>query len=198
MQRRSGAASAPLLPAGAPHGPDARRLRPAAHHGRLPGQRLALHGPLPTGRAGVNHGGVGEPSSLSGTALMTPAMWQLSLDSRFLQALNGDEAPGPVDYTAIYSRYDVLDVCPGMLTDHFTDASAHSLIVDALLHHGPASAPRSGAREACTASPLNPSGLAAIDRLARELPGILEDSIANGPPELPLVSEEPPLKPYAE
>jgi triacylglycerol lipase len=173
--------------------------------------------------AGVNHGGALEPSSLSGTALMTPMMWQLSLDSRFLQALNGDEAPGPVDYTAIYSR-DVFqlpphegraaialgegranvsniliqDVCPGMLTEHFpliTDASAYSLIVDALLHHGPASVARSGAREACTAPPLNPPGLAAIDRLARELPGIVEDSIANGPPELPLVREEPPLKP---
>lgn len=88
-----------------------------------------------------------------------------------------------------------------MLTDHFTlitDASAYSLIVDALLHHGLASVARSGAREACTASPLNPSGLAVIDRLARELPGMLEDSIANGPPELPPVSEEPPVKAYAE
>lgn len=86
-----------------------------------------------------------------------------------------------------------------MLTEHFsliTDASTYSLIVDALLHDGPASIARSGAREACTASPLNPSALAAFDRLARELPGILEDSFANGPPELPLVSEEPPLKPY--
>ena len=177
--------------------------------------------------AGVNHGVPVVPRSLSGTALMTPAGWQLNHGSRFLDALNGDEAPGRVDYTAIYSRYDVFqlpphegraalalgegranvsniliqDVCPGMLTDHFTlitDASAYSLIVDALLHHGPASVARSGAREACTASPLNPSGLAAIDRLARELPGILEDSIANGPPELPLASEEPPLNPYAE
>jgi triacylglycerol lipase len=175
--------------------------------------------------AGINHGAGLEASSLSGTALMTPMMWQLSLDSRFLQALNGDEAPGRVDYTAIYTRYDVFqlpphegraalalgegranvsniliqDVCPGMLTEHFsliTDASVYSLIVDALLHDGPASVARSGAREACTASPLNPSALAAFDRLARELPGILEDSIANGPPELPLVSEEPPLKPY--
>ncbi len=95
----------------------------------------------------------------------------------------------------------IQDVCPSMLTDHFTlitDASAYSLVMDALLHDGPASVARSGAREASTASPLNPSGLAAIDRFARELPGILEDSSANGPPELPLVSEQPPLKPYAE
>ena len=177
--------------------------------------------------AGINHGTGLEASSLSGTALMTPMMWQLNHGSRFLDALNGDAAPGRVDYTAIYSRYDffqlppnegraalalgegranvsntlIQDVCPGMLTDHFaliTDASAYSLIVDALLHDEPASVTRSGARETCTASPLNPSGLAPIDRLARELPGTLEDSIANGPPELPLVSEEPPLKPYAE
>jgi hypothetical protein len=176
--------------------------------------------------AGINHGAGFESSSASGMALMPPAMWQLSLGSRFLEALNEDEAPGRVDYTAIYSRYDVFqppphegraaialgegranvaniliqDVCPGMLTEHFsliTDASVYSLIVDALLNDGPASVSRSGAREACSTSPINPSALAAFDRLPRELPGILEDSIANGPPELPLVSEEPPLKPYA-
>jgi triacylglycerol lipase len=110
--------------------------------------------------------------SLSGTALMTPAGWQLNHGSRFLDALNRDEAPGRVDYTAIYTRYDVFqlphegraalalgegrgnvsnvliqDVCPGMLTQDFslvTDASAYSLIVDALRHEGPASVARSG------------------------------------------------------
>jgi hypothetical protein len=64
------------------------------------------------------------------------AGWQMCTDSNFLAALNrGDETPGPIDYTSIYSKTDELvqpvgthdveggtnillqDLCPGHHVD---------------------------------------------------------------------------------
>ena len=68
------------------------------------------------------------------------AGWQMRTDSNFLAALNrGDETPGPIDYTSIYSNTDELirpvgtqgvegganillqDLCPGRRVDHGGD-----------------------------------------------------------------------------
>lgn len=94
--------------------------------------------------------------------------WQMKPDSRFLAALNaGDETPGDVSYTSVYSRTDqfvwltggqsdpwtassrlegaaniaIQDICPGRVGEHFQalfDAAYYAVIIDALAHPGPA------------------------------------------------------------
>jgi hypothetical protein len=86
------------------------------------------------------------------------AGWQMRTDSNFLAALNrGDETPGPVDYTSIYSNTDepirpvgtqdvegganilLQDLCPGRRVDHggiAGDDVTYRLVIDALTHAG--------------------------------------------------------------
>ena len=93
-------------------------------------------------------------------------------ESRFLQALNaGDETPGDISYTSVYSRTDqfvwlangpsdpwtesakldgasniaIQDICPGRYVEHIQatyDAAVYAVIMDALTHDGPADASR--------------------------------------------------------
>ncbi|MGH2721315.1 MAG: esterase/lipase family protein [Actinomycetota bacterium] len=93
-----------------------------------------------------------------------PSLWQLKPDSRFLAALNaGDETPGDVSYTSVYSRTDlavqpqlpgnatselagasnvaVQDLCLLRVVDHpqtVSDAVVYAVAMDALTHPGPA------------------------------------------------------------
>ncbi|MEU2506579.1 alpha/beta fold hydrolase [Streptomyces sp. NPDC007863] len=89
-----------------------------------------------------------------------PALHQFSVGSNFLAALNaGDETPGAVSYTNIYSLTDeaiipfttapldgakniaVQDVCLGRVVAHFSmlyDAVTYKLVLDALSHDGTA------------------------------------------------------------
>ncbi len=94
-----------------------------------------------------------------------PALWQMSRSSAFLEALNrGDETPGDVAYTSVYSVTDqfvqpqapaeaassplaggsniaIQDVCPGRVVDHVNstaDAAVFEVVMDALRHVGPA------------------------------------------------------------
>jgi triacylglycerol lipase len=93
-----------------------------------------------------------------------PAIWQLSLGSNFVKALNaGDETPGNVSYTSVYSLTDELvtpqlpqsvsaqgggatnvpiqSICPLRVVDHvqaLADAVAYAVVVDAFTHPGPA------------------------------------------------------------
>jgi len=93
-----------------------------------------------------------------------PAVWQMASGSRFLAALNrGDETPGAVAYTQVYSETDELvepsstaplrgganiaiqDVCPGRPVHHvglLSDPLVYELVIDAMTHRGPASAAR--------------------------------------------------------
>lgn len=91
--------------------------------------------------------------------------WQAKPDSKFLAALNaGDETPGDVAYTSVYSRTDpvlllsplpgiatsdlagasnigVQDICPLRIVDHaqsLSDAVIYAVVIDALTHSGPA------------------------------------------------------------
>ena len=80
--------------------------------------------------------------------VLPEALYQFALDANFITAMNtGDETPGDVDYTSIYTRFDELvqpvspvptaalefgqannrvsniliqDICPGYLTEHGT------------------------------------------------------------------------------
>ena len=90
--------------------------------------------------------------------------WQMADGSNYIKALNaGDETPGVVSYTSIYTLTDELvepqvptststldgasniqiqSLCPGRTTDHAAistgDAVGFALAVDALTHPGPA------------------------------------------------------------
>jgi triacylglycerol lipase len=130
---------------------------------------------------------------------------QMHPRSAFLSALNeGDETPGDVSYTSIYTANDeavrpvessalagasnvlIQDVCPGRPVEHLLlagDAVTWELAIDALTHVGPAQPAR--------ISPL------ACFKLA--LPGATLDWPARGADgsAVRYVRKEPPLKPYA-
>lgn len=100
------------------------------------------------------------------TAVCPAAYWQQGPGSRFLTALNkGDETPGRVNYSVVYSDTDstvpppspivrrdtgdsntaVQDICPGREVSHtqiLYDAVSVALVFDALTHSGPARASR--------------------------------------------------------
>ena len=88
------------------------------------------------------------------------ALWQMRMESKFMGALNsGDETPGDVSYTSVYTLTDELvqpystadleggtnitvqDVCPGRVVEHIEmvfDAATYGVVLDALSHPGPA------------------------------------------------------------
>ena len=89
-----------------------------------------------------------------------PALWQMKRESKFMAAFNkGDETPGDVSYTSVYTITDELvqpfwtadlqggvniktqDLCPGRVGEHHEmlfDAAAYGVVLDALTHPGPA------------------------------------------------------------
>lgn len=140
---------------------------------------------------------------------------QMTQGSAFLGALNGgDETPGDVSYTSIYSLTDELvqpqapestsavagganflvqGRCPGRVVDHVflpADAVVHALVVDALTRLGPADPDAVGL---ATCARVTYPGFDATrfrDQFNRPHPGF--------PPQLGGGREEPPLKPYAQ
>jgi len=110
----------------------------------------------------ANHGGVNF-DVLCALPCIAP-YWQMKPGSRFLAALNsGDETPGDVAYTSVYSLTDAAvlnlrpvsvtsdlagvsniaaqDLCPVRLVDHvaaLADAVVYAVVIDALTHPGPA------------------------------------------------------------
>lgn len=116
------------------------------------------------GLAPSNHG---SPLVAQLCAATCPAAyWQQGPGARFLTALNsGDETPGRVQYSVVYSDTDstvpppspvvrgdvgdsntaVQDICPGRGVSHtqiLYDAVSVALVLDALSHPGPARAAR--------------------------------------------------------
>lgn len=156
---------------------------------------------------------------------MPAALFQFAPDSQFVMALNrGDETPGDIDYSSIYTLFDELvqpqfpasvseleagqnnprvanillqDVCPGRLVDHvtigLTDSLAATLALDALRHPGPADPTRAGGSALCLGLTIVAPDTA-IPAFFEFGPG----SITGLPPGFHSVSEEPPLKPYAQ
>jgi triacylglycerol lipase len=120
--------------------------------------------------SGVAHGFT-ETDGLCSSECIAP-FWQMKPDSKFLKALNtGDETPGDISYTSVYSRTDqfvwlangrgnpwdesaridgasniaIQDVCPGRHVEHVQaiyDAAMYAVVMDALTHDGPADAGR--------------------------------------------------------
>src|SRR5205085_3391738 len=109
------------------------------------------------------HHGSADADGVCTVGSCAPSVWQQRRESQFLEALNaGDETPGDISYTSIYSLTDEIvpelpppstsmlegarnillqDVCPGRPADHFSilwDAVGEALVIDALDHPGPA------------------------------------------------------------
>lgn len=151
--------------------------------------------------------------------------WQFATDSEFVRALNaGDETPGDVDWTVLYSDFDQLvqpvtpvptsaldwgregpnvrnvriqDVCPGRLVDHLTIGTTDRLSQELVLDAFANDGPADPAR-------LGPQGPLCIlpDQYTNPaqlqvLAEQFEASFAGGFSDLNLTDAEPPLKPYA-
>ena len=161
---------------------------------------------------------VGDAACVSGAC--DPAVWQMRPSANFIAALNGgDETPGSIDYTSIYSIHDELvqpavpdptaaldggttisiqDVCPGRAVNHGAepvDAAVFAVAMDALTHPGPADPARVLTEQPnlCTQTYL--PGLTPDDGAAAQevVYGNGGEAFALGPD----VPEEPPLREYA-
>jgi triacylglycerol esterase/lipase EstA (alpha/beta hydrolase family) len=151
--------------------------------------------------------------------------FQFDSNSNFMQALNaGDETPGAVDYSSIYSEYDELvrpvepvptagldwqhegpnvrnlsvqDVCPGRLVEHLTigttDMLSIELTLDALSHPGPVDPSRLTVAPTC----VIPDQFAVPAQLQAFAEQFQRSFVEGSLPDFHLVTEEPPLKPYA-
>ncbi len=148
-----------------------------------------------------------------------PAVWQMRQSANFIAALNaGDETPGAISYTSIYSVHDELvqpaaptptarldggttveiqEVCPGRAVAHGAepvDAAVFAVALDALTHPGSADLARIDTMALCAQTYL--PGLTPDDgATAQEVVyGNGSEAFALGPD----VSEEPPLRSYAQ
>jgi triacylglycerol lipase len=159
--------------------------------------------------ASPNHGTVVADYPPSG--LCTEACYQMSTHSKFIAALNaGDETPGDVSYTSLYSQTDELvqpvttapldgasnvmiqDLCPGRPLEHAAmaaDAVTYALVIDAFTHLGPADPARIN-RNVCSQGTF--PGVDVLSGFGIFLNEVLS---ARSNPYHP-VAGEPPLKPY--
>lgn len=164
--------------------------------------------------AGGNHG---VPAAKLMCALggdsCRPYNWQFVTDSRFMRALNaGDESPGDVDYTSIYTLFDGLvqpypiarieggsnillqSVCPGRYVDHGSivfDAVMYQLTLHALTRPGPAQVSLA-TRASCLRAFL--PGVNPLDVMAW-WPTTIANGIGDGTHAE--IDAEPPLRAYA-
>jgi triacylglycerol lipase len=157
------------------------------------------------GFASPNHGTTTVARYIARRGRCFAACWQMRPGSALLNALNeGDETPGDVSYTSLYTAADrvvtppdsarleggtnvlLQDVCPVRPVDHAlmaVDALTWELSLDALTQPGPADPERV------------PSGVC----LRTTLPGARLALVGGGPDTSGVgpQTEEPPLMPYA-
>lgn len=164
--------------------------------------------------AGPNHGT--ELAAFDSPLGCFESCWQMGPRSAYLGALNaGDETPGAVSYTSIYTATDQLvqpqvpvstsaldggmnllvqDVCPARPAEHASlmiDHAVYALSLDALTRDGPTDLGRLDLLDVCSgafmpgADPLSPAA------------GIMQRSMASGLPPLKSTPAEPALRPYA-
>lgn len=163
--------------------------------------------------AAPHHGTLSADALANGGSVA--AAYQMRTDSRFVRALNsGDETPGGVSYTALYSLTDELvqpaapvptgalkggrnvlvqDVCPGRVVTHVSiagDGVVWELVRDALTRRGPADPKRLSPTVCATgAMPgFTPTALVAVAQ---------DDFENDRTPDWNFVDEEPALAPYA-
>lgn len=176
-------------------------------------------------QAAPNHGLL--LASLGSNPLGQPeGTFQFSDSSNFVRVLNeGDETPGEVSYTSLYTMFDELvqppesaildaglenpnvtnlllqDLCPGRFVDHvtigLTDRLTFELTLDAISNPGPLDIERAGGAALCGLAPIIPDQIIGTSDATVAL-AILQADIANGAPDIHLATEEPPLKSYAQ
>ena len=169
-------------------------------------------------------------SDANGVIGCPAALWQQRPDANFIAAVNDDfeTVPG-VDYTAIYTTYDdvivnsgprpssalrargrhvanvaLQDLCPADTATHLDigswDPVGYAIVIDALVHKGPARAERllqgeaPGSQALCAEAympGINPATFDQDFEAATEALGAAFTSSSN-------VSEEPPLPCYAQ
>jgi triacylglycerol lipase len=164
--------------------------------------------------------GAADATIVCATGLCVPALWQLSIGSNFLKALNtDDETPGDVSYTSIYSLTDELvtpqlpksvsdqggdatnvaiqSICPIRVVSHIqalADAVAYAVALDAFTHPGPADPSRIN-RSVC--GRLFLPGVT-LDKFASHFTTLYTNFLLGVTGLLhPPVSSEPPLRCYA-
>ena len=165
--------------------------------------------------AGPQHGSLaGLPC---GSFPCKPALWQRSVGSNLLHALNsqGDETPGPTDWTTVRTASDdtvipvdtavlegatnilVQEVCPGRRTTHAQipfDSVSFAVLLDALKNPGPADPNRlpGGVCNDLVAPGLDAAQVDAD--FAALLPTIINRFVG---PEVASVPAEPPVRRFA-
>jgi triacylglycerol lipase len=165
-----------------------------------------------------NHGTVVADAAALSPVGAPPSAWQMRTASRFVAALNsGDETPGDVSYTSIYTAIDELvqpvvptptaavaggrnvriqDLCPGRVVEHVGlayDAAVHDVVIDAFTNTGPANPARFD-RTTCLQVAFD--GVAPEPLLSTGI-AELQEGFGSGLVGGPSATAEPPLKPYA-
>jgi triacylglycerol lipase len=184
--------------------------------------------------AGPNHGTEvvtlgGVFPILTAVGLVPEVVYQLAPDSQFMAATNaGDETPGDISYSAIYTAMDELvrpvepvptaalefgqdnpqvanillqNVCPGRIVDHVTIGLTDRLTFDLVID----ALEHEGPANVLRAGGMGLCGLAPIipeqivsPQAVQGLISVLREEPANGLPQLHPSDTEPPLKPYAQ
>lgn len=148
------------------------------------------------------------------TGSCAPIAWQLRQGSAFVEAANAAPRPQGVSFTSIGSRLDevvfpqprastlnggrtimIQDVCPLAVSEHgllLVDAAAHTLVLDAINHDGPADPERIGAQACLSLAMPGVNPLGALD-FARTLVNLTLGLINTAE----WVSTEPGLPAYA-
>jgi triacylglycerol lipase len=174
--------------------------------------------------AAPNHGTSSRGSLAQAGVQMPEAFWQFSPESNFNRALNsGDETPGAISYTSIYTLFDELvqpqypeftsgldrdrhnpkvaniliqDVCPGRPVDHLSIGLADEMVALLVLD------------ALSNAGPANVERAGGLDLClatqivdpvlaAQKFQELGPSFFSTFPPDSHQASEEPPLKPYA-
>ena len=155
--------------------------------------------------------GVSSASGMCDSGSCAPSIWQMNIGSKFTEALNrGDETPGDISYSSIYSEFDELvqpaesaviegasnvlvqDLCTARPVHHggfLHDAAVYALVVDALSHPGPADPARVDA--SVCAQTWMPGTEPVTGNLTLYGPAFL--AVLQGPQ----AGEEPPVAAYA-
>lgn len=160
--------------------------------------------------------------------LFPEALYQFALDAHFITALNtGDETPGDVDYTAIYTQFDELvqpvapvptaaldfgqnnrhvanillqDICPAYLVEHGTIGTTDPVAFALVLDAISHSGPADVTRAGGTSlCRLLPVDVTVLLQapIVSGLLQIVDSTLQTGLPNPHLAAGEPPLMPYA-
>lgn len=188
-------------------------------------------------QAGPNHGTlIASPATLEQqlglgalpVGLLPAAFYQFPPDSEFINVLNaGDETPGDIDYTNLYTLTDELvepatpvptaaldwqqnnphvanvliqDLCPVQIVDHVTIGTVDAVAYALTLDAIEHPGPADPQRAGGTALCTNIPIIADPVLATAGVPAlltILQSDVAAGAPDLHLTDSEPPLKPYA-